>query len=99
MHTPRAWCISDPSTVIVQNLKPEGRRCRLLMVCAHEPSADPRIAWAARSASVAFDVTVLGFAADQSRPHDVQGTSYQTVRLQRSSAGIIQYLWLMKDVV
>ena len=70
------------------------------MVCAHEPSADPRIAWAARSASAAFDVTVLGFAADQSCPHDVQDTGgYQTIRLQRSSAGIIRYLWLMKDVV
>ena len=99
MQIPRAWCISDPLTVTLQNLKPEERRCRLLMVCAHEPSADPRIAWAARSASAAFDVTVLGFAEDQSSPHDVQWTGYQTVRLQRSSAGIIKYLWLMKDVV
>src|SRR5262245_48090807 len=69
------------------------------MVCAHEPVADPRISWAARSASVAFEVTVLGVAADRDGHAEFQGAGgYQIVRLQRTSVGITRYLWLMKDV-
>ena len=38
-----------------------GRRLRVLMLCAHEPTVDPRIRWEAEGATTQFDVTVLGF--------------------------------------
>src|SRR5579864_1248409 len=58
------------------------RRPRVLMICAHPPSADPRIAWEANSASREFDVTVLGFAAssDTARPQ-AEASPYRVIRL------------------
>src|SRR5262249_27558313 len=38
-----------------------GRRLRVLMLCAHEPTVDPRIRWEAEGAATQFDVTVMGF--------------------------------------
>jgi glycosyltransferase involved in cell wall biosynthesis len=81
------------------NLEPQERKSRVLMICAHEPMADPRISWAARSASAAFKVTVLGFAPDRCDYPDFRGAGdYEIVRLHRNSVGIIRYLWLLKDV-
>lgn len=34
---------------------------RVLMICAHEPTVDPRIRWEAEFAAKQFEVTVLGF--------------------------------------
>ena len=34
---------------------------RVLMICAHEPTVDPRIRWEAEFAANQFEVTVLGF--------------------------------------
>jgi len=36
-------------------------RARVLMLCAHEPTKDPRIRWEAEFGSESFDVDVLGF--------------------------------------
>src|SRR5262245_24530127 len=58
------------SIVNLQETEPGPRKLRVLMLCAHEPAADPRISWAARSAAAAFDVTVLGFASDAAAASD-----------------------------
>ena len=42
-------------------------RLRVLMICAHEPTMDPRIRWEAEGAARGFDVTVLGFT-NENRP-------------------------------
>jgi glycosyltransferase involved in cell wall biosynthesis len=85
--------------VTVGKLEAAERKSRVLIVCAHEPRADPRIWWAARSAAAAFEVTVLGLASDDNDHSDDCGTGeYEIVRLQRSSVGASSYLWLMKDV-
>jgi glycosyltransferase involved in cell wall biosynthesis len=74
------------------------RKLRVLMVCAHEPAADPRISWAARWAASAFDVTVIGFAAEASDA-DIRTTDeYRIVRLRRGRGSVGRYLWLLKDV-
>src|SRR5262249_46742618 len=81
-----------------QNVEPGEREPTLLMVCAHEPTADPRIDWEASSAARDFDVTVLGLAAENGGHPDVQKpVTYRIIRLQRSSVGMVRYLWLMKD--
>ena len=68
------------------------------MLCAHEPTADPRIAWAARSAAAAFDVTVLGFASATTRKSDTQtADGYRVVRLGRTPGSMSRYLWLLKE--
>src|SRR5262245_12834238 len=87
---PRAYPGGLNNWIVTQKtLELQERQSRVLIVCAHEPMADPRISWAARSASIAFEVTVVGFAADNSGHHEVHGTGgYQIVRLQRSSVGI-----------
>src|SRR5262245_50083478 len=85
--------------VQVQATEPGNRKLRVLMLCAHEPTADPRIAWAARSAAAAFDVTVLGFAPDAAPASDTRTAhGYRIVRLPRRPGSASRYLWLLKDV-
>ncbi len=68
------------------------------MLCAHEPTVDPRIAWEAGGAAKLFDVTVLGFA-DAVRPLPEIETSggYEIRRVPRVRAGVptgvFVYLW------
>jgi glycosyltransferase involved in cell wall biosynthesis len=69
------------------------RRPRVLMICAHPPSADPRIAWEANSASREFDVTVLGFASSNGTvPSQTEESPYRVVRLPYPPRSPIFYL-------
>src|SRR4051812_7575593 len=76
-----------------------GRR-RILMICAHEPSLDPRIRWEAESAARHFDVTVLGFAHDDA-PHPAVQTEggYRVVHLARPRVTGLAYFWRLKDAL
>jgi glycosyltransferase involved in cell wall biosynthesis len=72
----------------------------LLMVCAHEPTMDPRIRWEAESAVERFDVTVLGFNhKDRSLPPVEQVNGYRIVRLQQEDVGILQYYRHIKELI
>jgi len=66
----------------------------VLMVCAHEPSLDPRIRWEADAAAPRFSVTVLGYnRADGSKPEVEETGGYRTVRLHHFDCGVSAYLW------
>src|SRR5436305_6173675 len=70
------------------------------MVCAHEPTMDPRIRWEAEAASDRFDVTVLGFNRDNgSLPELEQVGDYRIVRLRHRDFGVAHYLWRFKDLI
>jgi glycosyltransferase involved in cell wall biosynthesis len=69
------------------------RRPRVLMICAHPPSADPRIAWEASSAAREFGVTVLGFASSvDTAPPPMEASSYRIVQLPYAPRSPIVYL-------
>ena len=69
---------------------------RLLMVCAHEPTMDPRIRWEAERAASLYDVTVLGFSKEGSKL-DVEFLSgYKIIRLTRCDMSPLQYLLHLK---
>lgn len=69
------------------------------MLCAHEPSLDPRIRWEAEAAVRRFDVTVLGFAADDRTRGDVENTrGYCIIRLLRTDFSALRYFVRLKDV-
>ncbi|MGD9615077.1 MAG: glycosyltransferase [Alphaproteobacteria bacterium] len=75
-------------------------RPRILMLCAHEPSLDPRIRWEAESAAQHFAVTVLGFDRDDgSHPPADTTHGYQIVRLARPDVSGLVYLWRLKSVL
>ena len=63
----------------------------VLMACAHEPSADPRIRWEAEHAAAEFNVTVLGFGEEKETTisPDSPG-AYRVVRLKRQE---VSGLW------
>src|SRR5947208_2679344 len=70
------------------------------MVCAHEPSLDPRIRWAADGAARRFAVSVLGLNRDDgSLPRDEMVGGYRVVRVQPNSVSAAYYFWRLKDVV
>ena len=74
-------------------------KTKVLMVCAHEPSLDPRIRWEAESAAGRFDVTVLGFnRADGSLPRVEMRDGYRIVRLPHIEASALHYFWRLKDI-
>jgi len=75
-------------------------RRRILMICAHEPSLDPRIRWEAESAARHFDVTVLGFNRDDgSRPAAQAEGGYRVVHLARPAVTGLAYFWWLKDAL
>jgi glycosyltransferase involved in cell wall biosynthesis len=75
-------------------------RRRILMICAHEPSLDPRIRWEAESAARYFDVTVLGFNNDNgSRPAVKPAGGYCVVHLARPAVSGLAYFWRLKDAL
>jgi len=68
---------------------------RVLMVCSHEPTMDPRIRWEAEYAANKFDVTVLGFTRDEIKDverscEDVDG--YRIIRMSRQRVSMACYL-------
>lgn len=77
-----------------------GDRISVFMVCAHEPSLDPRIRWEAEAAARRFDVTVLGFnRPDGSFPATEDRAGYRTIRLPVVEVGGHYYFWRLKDVL
>jgi glycosyltransferase involved in cell wall biosynthesis len=73
---------------------------KVLMVCAHEPTVDPRIRWEAEAAARRFDVTVLGFnRPDGSCPAVEVRDGYKTIRLQQSEVSGLYYFWRLKDIL
>ena len=75
-------------------------RRRILMICAHEPSLDPRIRWEAESAARHFDVTVLGFNRDDgSRPAVQTEDGYRVVHLVRPGVTGLAYFWQLKNAL
>ena len=68
------------------------KKTSVLMICAHEPTMDPRIAWEASSAADDFAVTVLGLQPDQGRrPGSQQNDVYTVIRRdKRPVAGLIR---------
>jgi glycosyltransferase involved in cell wall biosynthesis len=82
------------------DVMPAPMRTDVLMICAHEPSLDPRIRWEAEAAARRFDVTVLGFNRDGgSEPEHDSGSGYQIVRLVRPAVSANYFLWRLKDVL
>ena len=76
------------------------RPLSVLMVCAHEPSLDPRIRWEAEGAANRFSVSVLGLNRDDgSLPQDEMVGAYRVIRLQPNSVSPAYYFWRLKDVV
>jgi glycosyltransferase involved in cell wall biosynthesis len=70
------------------------------MICAHEPSLDPRIRWEAESAARHFDVTVLGFNRDDgSRPAVQTEDGYRIVHLFRPGVTGLAYFWHLKNAL
>jgi glycosyltransferase involved in cell wall biosynthesis len=75
-------------------------RPRVLMVCAHEPTMDPRIRWEAERAASSFDVTVLGFnRKDGSKPHIESCAGYKIIRLTRYDVSPLQYALHLKKIL
>lgn len=78
----------------------ESTRADVLMICAHEPSLDPRIRWEAEAAARRFDVTVLGFNRDDgSAPERDSGNGYRIMRLARPAVSVAYFVWRLKDVL
>lgn len=75
-----------------KNLAEEPDRLRVLMLCAHEPTMDPRVKWSAMSAARSFDVTVLGFnnGAD-TLPADQEQDGYRILRLPHRFVPLLTY--------
>src|ERR1051326_5938940 len=72
----------------------------VLMICAHEPSLDPRIRWEAEAATHRFDVTVLGLNRDNgSLPQREEIDGYEIIRLNRGAVSAIYYFWRLKNVI
>lgn len=73
-------------------MAPDTDRMRVLMLCAHEPTMDPRVKWAATSAARSFDVTVLGFNnAAGSLPEHQDLDGYRLVRLPHRFVSLLTY--------
>lgn len=82
------------------DVMPVPMRADVLMICAHEPSLDPRIRWEAEAAARRFDVTVLGFKRDDdSAPERDSGNGYRIVRLARPAVSVAYFLWRLKDIL
>jgi glycosyltransferase involved in cell wall biosynthesis len=70
------------------------------MICAHEPSLDPRIRWEAEAAADRFDVTVLGFNRDDgSLPNAQSIAGCRVIHLKRNPMSGLYYFWWLKDVM
>jgi len=82
------------------DVMPVPMRTDVLMICAHEPTLDPRIRWEAEAAARRFDLTVLGFNRDDGLAPERDGASgYRIVRLVRPAVSAAYFLWRLKDVL
>ena len=67
---------------------------RVLMICAHAPSLDPRIRWEAEAALPRFDVTLLGFTREDAG--DQAGTAIDSCASKffgRKARSALVFLW------
>jgi glycosyltransferase involved in cell wall biosynthesis len=70
------------------------------MVCAHEPTLDPRIRWEAEGGADRFNVTVLGFNRDDgSLPAAERHKGYEIRRIPRCEASVLDFCWHLKDAI
>jgi glycosyltransferase involved in cell wall biosynthesis len=70
------------------------------MICAHEPTLDPRILWEAEGAAQQFDVTVLGFNRDDGSLPEIETVDgYRLVRLKSHPVSGAYYFWRLKDLI
>jgi glycosyltransferase involved in cell wall biosynthesis len=77
-----------------------GEKIRVMMICAHEPSLDPRIRWEAEAAAHRFEVTVLGFnRPDGSCPSIEVVNNYRITRLPPIEVSALYYFWRLKDIM
>lgn len=68
--------------------RPRGLKPRLLILCGHEPTLDPRIDWTARAAVEAgWDVRLHGFTIGRVEPKFADPAEYRTTRGRAESAG------------
>src|SRR5262245_43914636 len=75
-------------------------RLRILMICAHEPTLDPRIRWEAEGAARDFDVTVLGLKNEGgNQPNTGSPAGYKTVRLLRRDVSSLQYALHLRTII
>jgi glycosyltransferase involved in cell wall biosynthesis len=83
-----------------RDMPEDGREPTILMLCAHEPTLDPRIRWEAEAAAARFDVLVLGFNRDDgSLPIIADAGHFRIARLSRRDFGVAYYFWLFKDLL
>jgi glycosyltransferase involved in cell wall biosynthesis len=88
-----------PECTTAQAAKP-APRLRVLMLCAHEPTLDPRVCWEAESAVARFQVTVLGFnRKDRSKAAQEDICGYHIIRLPQRDFSAIRFLWRMRHAV
>jgi glycosyltransferase involved in cell wall biosynthesis len=79
--------------------KQSSGKLSVLMLCAHEPTMDPRVRWTAEFAAREFDVTVLGFnREDLSCPPSEEMDSYIVVRLPRVDTEPREYLEYLRQI-
>ena len=82
----------DSEVAVKPPLRADGERRRVLMLCAHEPTADPRVVWEASGAAQRFDVAVLGFSSGDGAFGPVEkADGYTLYRLPHKNAGIGPY--------
>jgi len=75
-------------------------RLRVLMICAHEPTMDPRIRWEAEGAAPGFDVTVLGFSdANRSSTNGPDVEEYKVVRLPWREVSPFEYALHLRTII
>src|SRR5262245_19143894 len=75
-------------------------RLRILMICAHEPTLDPRIRWEAEGAARDFDVTVLGLKNEGGDPPNAGSPAgYKIVRLRRRDVSSLQYALHLRTII
>jgi len=66
----------------------------VLMLCAHEPTMDPRIRWEAEGAADRFEITVLGFnRTDAPLPAAERGAGYEIRRIVQRRASAAEFLF------
>ena len=75
-------------------------RLRVLMICAHEPTMDPRIRWEAEGAAKGFHVTVLGFSnANRPQPNVPDAEDYKIVRLPWREVSPLEYALHLRTII
>ena len=78
---------------------PTRTKLRVLMMCTHEPRADPRVRWEAEAAPSRFNVTVLGFAHGAPGGNIENADCHESILLPPADRSVVEYFWRLKQVV